>query len=128
MIPDATMATALLHCPTYIYEQAPTVCVEGATHSHGSHKEMHDAWDKLVIVTNNPLSLEEIISKVASAHQEIFKSSCEVCIKAQLEAYFYKACPALKPGQNKDIPKITPRLTSGKSASAKNFQKSAVPT
>lgn len=32
-------------CKGYNVCEAPTVCVEGAGHSHGSHGKMHDATD-----------------------------------------------------------------------------------
>lgn len=110
LIPHATMAAA--GCTNkYSHETAPTVCVEGATLSHGSHGAMHDAWDAMVNKNaGGRVSLEELIRRATATHSEIFSSSCEACIAAQLKVYFRDTCSNLK-GSNG----IEPLLSSGKS-------------
>jgi uncharacterized protein YidB (DUF937 family) len=85
-------------CPDYKEEQAPTVCAEGATNSHGSHGKLHRSLRGILekdygsTPYGSPLSKKDAIDAGADSVQRVFpESKCsEKCLKAQLEAH-YKA-------------------------------------
>ena len=84
-------------CKGYSQCDAPTVCVEGAGHSHGSHGKLHDATDKAAAkaAKKNPtFGYKQARDACIEAHKETFPLSfCkEDCIKEQLDAYYDCAC------------------------------------
>lgn len=114
IIPDATMADA--NCLNYIYEQAPTVCVEGATIGHGSHGVIHNNWDigvnarkGLASAPPIPASLSDLIEMAIASHRASFSSSeCnDECLRAQLNEYFLKACN----NGTANTTRLTPKLS-----------------
>lgn len=84
-------------CKGYNECEAPTVCVEGAGHSHGSHGKMHDATDvyALKAAKKNPtFGYEEARDATLEAHRSVFPFSfCDKeCMEEQLDAYYDCAC------------------------------------
>lgn len=107
MIPDALTKNGA--CPGYKKGDAPTVCVEGKGHDHGSHKRIHDAMDLALSKTANKatgkISTGKAIDAAVASHMAAFPlSKCSpACIKAQLEAYYNDKCPnAQLPAVDKD--------------------------
>ncbi len=103
-------------CPDYEntagnkkHKDAPTVCVEGTSQNVGSHKRVHDKMDKRVRrivrrkvkrgIYDGTLSMGEAINAAASSHRSAFPfSDCDAaCITAQLESFYDKACPNVRP-------------------------------
>jgi hypothetical protein len=92
------------NCPEYTHGSAPTVCAEGRSQNECTHKEVHDESANLFDLSNeaNNLSLDQVISDSAKAHEKTFKrSGCSKskknpkktgCIEAQLRDYFKKKC------------------------------------
>ena len=71
--------------------------VEGATHSHGSHGQMHDATDsfaKKAAKGNKTFDYETARDAVVDAHKSVFPFSfCDKeCMEEQLDAYYDCAC------------------------------------
>jgi len=100
LIPDVMVKTGT--CSGYSKGSAPTVCVEGATQNHGTHKLVHDNMDNAVgkrvrngKAPNGRLRLTDVIAAAAESHAEAFPASAcsEKCLRAQLENYYQKACP-----------------------------------
>jgi NTP pyrophosphatase (non-canonical NTP hydrolase) len=84
-------------CKGYSECDAPTVCVEGAGHSHGSHGKLHDATDKAAkkAAKDNPtFGYKQARDACIDAHKATFPLSfCkEDCLKEQLDAYYDCAC------------------------------------
>lgn len=109
IVPDALTKNGA--CPGYNKGDAPTVCVEGKGHDHGSHKRVHDAMDAALRVgankANGTISMDGAINAAVASHMAAFPlSKCSPdCIKAQLEAYYKdpKRCPnAQLPAVDKD--------------------------
>lgn len=101
-------------CPGYkregpgnqMHKDAPTVCVEGYSHTVGSHKRIHEKMDKEVDLLakggklqNGTMSMAQAIDAAATSHKESFPASncSKECIKNQLESYYNKACPGTRP-------------------------------
>ena len=89
-------------CPGYNHSDAPTVCVEGRSQNHGSHKRVHDAFDGIIRglqkagkVKNGKISVDDAINAAAASHMAAFPlSRCSIkCIKAQLKGYYEELCP-----------------------------------
>lgn len=85
-------------CDSYNQATAPCVCVEGVSHTIGTHGEMHTAQDKQAkktIVESGDLSYETAKTASIAAHQKVFKSpksTCsKECLEAQLDAH-HEAC------------------------------------
>jgi len=100
-------------CENYEHAKAPTVCVEGHTHSVGTHGLVHSKMDEAVNkmvgdeavayrwLENGQLSadrktmgLDMTIEAAAQSHSAAFPfSGCSKnCIKAQLENHYKKSC------------------------------------
>jgi hypothetical protein len=89
------------------HKDAPTVCVEGYSHTVGSHKRIHDKMDEQIqklantpgALTNGTMSMDQAIDAAAKSHKEAFPlSKCSSkCIKNQLENYYKQACPGTRP-------------------------------
>jgi Domain of unknown function (DUF4150)/GHH signature containing HNH/Endo VII superfamily nuclease toxin 2 len=106
-------------CPGYkreppgdqMHKDAPTVCVEGYSHTVGSHKRIHKNMDKQIkniadipagmpeALQDGTMSMDQAIEAAAKSHQESFPASkcSKECIKNQLESYYKKACPGTRP-------------------------------
>ena len=52
MIPDAAVKDA--KCTDYVYDKAPTICLEGQNNSHGSHGRAHISLKDAMIDYNGP--------------------------------------------------------------------------
>lgn len=105
VVPHAMAKTA--ECKKYGYGSAPCICVEGTTHSRGSHKEMHEAFgsrmreavvDKMLATGKDldliTLSMDEAIDVGAQSVIDTFSSNSgcsKSCIQEQLKSY-YKEC------------------------------------
>jgi len=102
-------------CSKYSPNKAPTVCVEGFSQNHGTHKLVHDKMDEIVgslvthgyrapdgthkrIGADGKMDLELAIEAAATSHAKAFpKSGCSRdCIKAQLNEYYGKTCSSGK--------------------------------
>ncbi len=99
LVPDALTKNGA--CPGYNKRDAPTVCVEGKGHDHGSHKRVHDANDKMLGIFANKageVSMQGAIDAAVASHTAAFPlSKCDpYCIKMQLEAYYMDKCPNAK--------------------------------
>jgi Domain of unknown function (DUF4150)/GHH signature containing HNH/Endo VII superfamily nuclease toxin 2 len=85
-------------CPNYDHGTAPTVCVEGTSQNHGSHKRVHVALAKEhralakggKIAADNTMSMDDAIDAAAKSHADAFPlSRCsKKCIRAQLASYY----------------------------------------
>jgi hypothetical protein len=85
-------------CPNYDHATAPTVCVEGTSQNHGSHKRVHEALAQAhqakkklgKVAADGTMSMDDAIDAAADSHKEAFPlSRCsKKCIKAQLAAYY----------------------------------------
>ncbi|CAM3610008.1 hypothetical protein VA7868_03564 [Vibrio aerogenes CECT 7868] len=117
LVPDAWAKNG---CDASKYNEnaAPVVCVEGVSHSIGSHGTIHDALDDIVIdfyeknKEEATVSINKAINMASDAHRNSFGliSDCnEQCIKAQLRSY-YKNCgcgqlkPSTKSEENTGVP------------------------
>lgn len=118
IIPDALTKNGA--CPGYKKGDAPTVCVEGTGHDHGSHKRIHDSMDlalsKMADHTTKKISTDGAINAAVASHMAAFPlSKCNpLCIKAQLEAYYKdpSRCPnAQLPALDKDGKVIQDHVT-----------------
>ena len=115
LIPEASLNQ---QCPNYDHNMAPTVCVEGFSQNHGSHKRAHEALarqhirlakDKK-IAPDGSMSMDDAISAGADSHKEAFPlSNCSrACIKEQLDNY-YKMCRGARPQMvDAQAKKVTP--------------------
>ncbi len=103
-------------CPAYTKEKhnaAPTVCAEGANHSHGSHGLLHGSMEELMQKHRqaNPgkdsITQDEAIKAGVKSHNQVFKPACSAkCLTAQLESYYKDLCKdKMKPrgGKGKSI-------------------------
>jgi len=84
-------------CKHYNPCEAPTVCVEGANHSHGSHGKMHDATDeyaKEAVGDGKTFDYETGRDACIKAHQTVFPFSfcSKKCLEEQLDNYYDCAC------------------------------------
>lgn len=84
------------------HQNAPTVCVEGVTNSHGSHGAIHKALkEQLSGKFPAGMTVEQATREGADSVREAFpESGCrKKCIEAQLNAFYkdYKQCEPLKP-------------------------------
>lgn len=88
-------------CKSYDPCQAPTVCVEGANHSHGSHGKMHDETDRIAKDKASTLGFvgktfdyEDGRNAAIEAHQSVFPFSfcSKECLEEQLDNYYDCAC------------------------------------
>ena len=74
LIPDVAATNS--SCSNYKEGEAPTVCVEGTTHGHGSHQRIHKALkeslDNALSGSSNTLSLDDYIDAAASSHAKAF--------------------------------------------------------
>jgi hypothetical protein len=105
-------------CPGYNKGDAPTVCVEGRGHDHGSHKRVHRAMNAALRVgaTGGTISMDGAINAAVASHAAAFPlSKCSPgCIRAQLEAYYKEKCPnATLPALDQDGKIIEGDATSG---------------
>jgi GHH signature containing HNH/Endo VII superfamily nuclease toxin 2 len=89
------------HCDNYNSSQAanaPTICVEGATNSHGSHGRIHGGLKRVLerdypnIPYGAAMPSKDATQAGVDSVQEIFpESKCsEKCLKAQLDDYYKK--------------------------------------
>lgn len=96
LIPDAWAKNG---CDKSKYKTnaAPVVCVEGVSHSIGSHGTIHDAMDDIVKEfyekqgEGSTVSLDQAINMATDSHRKLKGMCNEKCIKAQLKSY-YKDC------------------------------------
>jgi hypothetical protein len=105
LIPGGSIEKA---CPGYDHDDAPTVCVEGATQNLGSHKRAHEALateHQLLaksgrVDANSTMSMSDAIDSAADSHEKTFPlSRCsKKCIKAQLESYYNSKCSGVRAG------------------------------
>jgi hypothetical protein len=89
------------------HKDAPTVCVEGYSHTVGSHKRIHQSMDEQIqklantpgALENSTMSMDQAIDAAVRSHQESFPlSRCsEECIREQLENYYEEVCPGTRP-------------------------------
>jgi hypothetical protein len=96
VLPSAMFA----HCSNYTdakKDNAPTVCVEGATNTHGSHGKMHRSLkaiqdDRKSVPTGGTMSKADAIDDGVESVQRTFpEAKCsEKCLKAQLESFYQK--------------------------------------
>lgn len=103
LIPDSWVN----HCSGYNYKEAPTVCLEGTSHSMGSHGECHDIMDALTDKTKGAklpkgAEMESAILQAADSHRRLMEQMgysewfgladfCDKeCIEAQLKYYYGK--------------------------------------
>jgi len=102
------------NCPKYSKGDAPTVCVEGSTQHHGTHKLVHDRMDDAVAdlvkqgkAPGGMISLDDAIDSAVKSHAEAFPlSGCsKKCIKAQLEGYYKNEKVCKKEAKIKSISK-----------------------
>jgi DNA-binding protein H-NS len=89
-------------CPDYKEAQAPTICVEGTTNSHGSHGLIHGKLGEKLgdlmyvggkkIPPGAPIMKKDAIDAGAKSVDDAFPlSKCDArCIKAQLSAFYDK--------------------------------------
>lgn len=89
-------------CPEYKAAEAPTICVEGTTNSHGSHGLIHgmlgaNLGDLMYkggkqIPPGAPIMKKDAIEAGAKSVEDAFPlSKCDTrCIKAQLSAFYDK--------------------------------------
>ncbi len=99
-----------------MHDNAPVVCVEGATHSHATHKLIHNEIDGLMSEhrksKGDNITTDDAIKAGIKSHQETFRPKCdEKCLAAQLHQYYDKMCKdQLKPrgGKGLDAPVVLP--------------------
>jgi hypothetical protein len=119
LIPEASLKQ---QCPNYNHSMAPTVCVEGFSQNHGSHKRAHEALAaqhriKLKgkkVAADGTMSMDDAIDSGAKSHKDAFPlSNCsEACIKEQLENYYKKMCQGARPQMvNEQAKIITPPVS-----------------
>lgn len=64
-----------------VHNDAPVVCVEGATHSHATHGVIHDKIDALMAdhraAKGDKITTDQAIKDRIKSHQETFKTKCE---------------------------------------------------
>jgi hypothetical protein len=104
LIPEASLTG---QCRGYHHGKAPTVCVEGFTQNHGSHKRAHEAvaarHRELAragrVAADGTMSMDDAIDAAADAHRSAFPlSNCSRdCIKQQLKEHYEEACPGTRP-------------------------------
>lgn len=104
LLPEKSLEGA---CPGYKHALAPTVCVEGTSQNLGSHKRVHGplAEEHSVLKRNGKvaadgsMSMYDALEAAAQSHENAFPlSRCDKkCIRAQLDAYYKKACGAGRP-------------------------------
>jgi len=81
-------------CNLYKYGKAPTVCVEGTSHSQGSHGSMHEFTNhyasKNASTRDQTISYESARDSSIKAHLDTFPFSfCSPdCLRSQLDEYF----------------------------------------
>lgn len=71
---------------------APTICLEGATHSHGSHGRAHKALEDVLAKKGNPegspITYERARSRSIEAIRRVAPHCSAACLRAQLDAYY----------------------------------------
>jgi hypothetical protein len=85
------------NCPGYNKHQAPTVCVEGTSHSRGgSHQKIHDVLEKKIeenADANGEMPYTQARTNAIDSLREIGYTNCSrACLAAQLDNYHKKAC------------------------------------
>jgi hypothetical protein len=96
------------NCPGYTKGSAPTVCVEGANNSNGSHGMAHQALDRGIQRHRNGWFGSDTLSYgkardigVRSVQETFPESKCDTkCLRAQLDAYYKSKC-------NKPLPAVS---------------------
>lgn len=104
LLPEKSLEGA---CPGYKHALAPTVCVEGTSQNLGSHKRVHEALAEEhtalkrngKVGADGSMSMDDALEAAAQSHENAFPlSRCDKkCIRAQLDAYYKKACGAGRP-------------------------------
>ncbi|WP_431103432.1 PAAR-like domain-containing protein [Roseateles noduli] len=116
LIPEGSLQK---QCGKYNHNAAPTVCVEGFSQNHGSHKRAHQALAKQhelkslagKVAPDGTMSMDDAIDAAAKSHKAAFPlSNCSMeCIREQLNSYYKGVCPGARPGMVDDQAKsITP--------------------
>ncbi|NHZ93417.1 hypothetical protein F2P45_31070 [Massilia sp. CCM 8733] len=131
ILPNAMFAG----CVGYNPDEALTICVEGVTNSHGSHKVVHENLKSILagtqkadgtpLLAGDPMPLQDAIDAGTESIKQSFPlSECDtLCIQKQLEASYKKyahclpkshsgaagsgAKKAKAPAKRKSAPKIT---------------------
>ncbi|MTV56445.1 hypothetical protein GM672_27395, partial [Massilia buxea] len=113
-------------CPGYNHNRAPTVCVEGTSQNHGSHKRAHEALAREHealdqngrVDSNGTMSMNDSLNAATESHQKAFPlSKCsKKCIRAQLDSYYQKCGNARAKMVNEQAKPAMPANTSGGSA------------
>jgi hypothetical protein len=95
LLPEAMFA----HCPNYTsatHKRAPTMCVEGANNSLGSHGKAHRSLARVLDSKHKTIPFGETMPKadaidagVESVRETFPESRCsKECLKAQLENFY----------------------------------------
>ena len=90
VIPDA----AANSCPGYKNGEAPTICLEGTSNTHGSHGRAHQNLKKEMADYNGkgqppkPISFEEMQKKSLDALGPSIAGCSRTCMIAQLKSYY----------------------------------------
>jgi hypothetical protein len=85
-------------CPDYKESEAPTICVEGTTNTHGSHGHIHRTLGAVLdrdfkgVPNDAKIDKDKAIDAGAQSVKEAFPlSKCDKqCLKAQLDSYYQK--------------------------------------
>ncbi len=89
------------NCPGYEHGEAPTVCVEGANGSNGSHGRIHRNMSERIRrhtrgLFGNPDAISYTKARdlgIRSMEDTFPESKCDSkCLRAQLDAYYKKKC------------------------------------
>lgn len=109
VIPDEAAKDA---CSNYSHGGAPTICVEGANNSNGTHGKIHTALDRSVqdhkdggafgIGASETISYGKMRDLGIKSVQATFpESKCDTkCLRAQLDAYYKSKCTGPMPAKS----------------------------
>ena len=109
MIPDA----AAEKCPGYNHGEAPTICLEGTSNTHGSHGGAHQNLKKDMEDYNGkgnppkPISFGEMKKKALDALGPSIAGCSRTCLIAQLKKY-YGDCKSMVAHPGTRQPKAPP--------------------
>ncbi|HEY9101211.1 HNH/endonuclease VII fold toxin-2 domain-containing protein [Chitinimonas sp.] len=86
-------------CPGYEHKEAPTICVEGGTNTHGTHGQVHDVLEKTMDLYTKRKQTDSISyasareMAITSVQTTFPESGCDrKCLRAQLDSYYDKLC------------------------------------
>ena len=116
VIPDAAVKDA--KCTDYVYDKAPTICLEGQNNTHGSHGAAHQSLKRMMIEYNGagnpaqPIPFEDMLESSLDSIEGTTKHCNRDCLRKQLNS-FYNDCtetvahPGTRfPGDKKDTVKV----------------------